>query len=1685
MDVAVVDHLRPMNWEWLRLPQIPNISLLPFEISKSVLSYLLRWILRRYINVDTFPDNIDDAIVLENKSLNSRPINQHLSSSPIDVISAKFNRLSIRIPWSNPLSQSISIDLDGLDVFLVPCTAREEEPHPQLNVDSLAQQYLDDNNDYPIPGSFDVHSHSATSATSATSQRSLLKSLINAILAKINVTLTNTQITLSNSDSSIQCKMASLEFGDVDLSANQRTFSLNGVELFTHTTQQPQQPQSSQMFMSAQESLHQTPSTHRILNLTNKITLTLQNDLNDSIPTINMDIGGVVLLLYPSTVSCLLHLIQSFPVASKTNAHTESRTDAPFIFGILLRHLRVFILLDELDYIINEDDLWKGTTSNFHIPGYYVEASITDIDITAPQWSMTVGDASVMASDSVRTFPLLIFDDAVSNAVSSAAPTMSDWLSEEEEGGDERIYDNMTWKLLSTDANGAASTPPKNNSIIKMTGRDVCISSTHLFADLAVVERFFGSDLFQALNVNVAATHDSIVNSLLQEADKSISPASASASEILSPLQSIPFTLTLDAIRVSLRCPPPSPHHQLRSGILTIDVRQLSLTPLSNTRTTDVSMEYSNVYWLDARHHHVCSGPKRITKVDAPKLAIKTRTHAHSTPKLTLAIPYIEFEFRRRELVGLQYLADDVALLSERIKASRGKVGENVNVMQSVVELVKSRLVVDEMAADVSGSSHVHTQTQDGSMHDFFEAENAEKEENHGDTEADLDVHLDAGKYMIDVPTINLSTGKETGECALVVADVRDIDVSAKFPQDARKTSKMREGDNDPLVESHRHMENPAIYLFFNASVSRKGVKTSAAEIVLHSVIFNSDLNTDLLRDIAFLLQPPPGVFENAVPSDITTLGVRLKDVSARICPLTSQRRLVVHFGNTYIHLTLRAESEVKDVKNVAGNVSLFLVDNEAEALQRRKGNMEQRDVFRGSLRDHWKSAGYVQIAELVKVTSKFKVNLKSTDTAKVIAEIMYADGRVGVCADSLSTIKQFLSDLSPTSPSSTSDRTVHSHSSPAEDTNAYTNLLASLDETAFAQLPETYTTMSADMLDDDIPTNLEYAESGAHQSHYMERGLEFDAYREGLSPSSSDVVHDELDDYVMPAASQPAEKAEVIVPGAMMREGFVELLRERYAEEQYAAQTQRRLSLVDVTLHRADVSLQLFDGCDWVRTRAKIEQEYRKLRRKLVRIRQLLSTGQQVDTTDELSCDVYGAYSVGLSSSSAGSTDSHIDTPEDFLKAIDEELGVAGEESDSEWQNLSTPSQSHRTKESVPAPDHTHTHTSDFKKSLQRSSAPFVEVTARDVHCSYTKFAEGDRASATKLSIKDMEVLDGVTQKSKWRKFMTALQKDLRGNMRESNSNMVEVTLNNLLTDANEEEISLLCRILPIKLNMDQDALDFLKRFIAFKDEGESAIGRPSGPYIRQAIIEPVEIKMDYKPKHVNYAALRQGKTMEMMNFFHFDGSEIILRRIMISGIVGWPRLFDLLQDTWTPDVKANQLSDVISGVAPVRSLVNVGSGVADLVLLPIEQYRHDKRIIRGLQKGGTSFARNAGMEAVRLGAKLINGTQVVLEHAESILANRPSQDKVTMEAVEEETQPTTLKQGMESAYRSLNSNLNDAAQTILAVPMEVFEKGDKNKPIIRAVPIAILKPLIGLTSAAAKIQQGFLNKYDEQRRE
>lgn len=55
---------------------------------------------------------------------------------------------------------------------------------------------------------------------------------------------------------------------------------------------------------------------------------------------------------------------------------------------------------------------------------------------------------------------------------------------------------------------------------------------------------------------------------------------------------------------------------------------------------------------------------------------------------------------------------------------------------------------------------------------------------------------------------------------------------------------------------------------------------------------------------------------------------------------------------------------------------------------------------------------------------------------------------------------------------------------------------------------------------------------------------------------------------------------------------------------------------------------------------------------------------------------------------------------------------------------------------------------------------------------------------------------------------------------------------------------------------------------------------------YEEQAEIFPIDLKLDYKPRRVDYRALRDGKTIELMNFFHFDGAEMTLRHITLTGV-------------------------------------------------------------------------------------------------------------------------------------------------------------------------------------------------------
>lgn len=68
------------------------------------------------------------------------------------------------------------------------------------------------------------------------------------------------------------------------------------------------------------------------------------------------------------------------------------------------------------------------------------------------------------------------------------------------------------------------------------------------------------------------------------------------------------------------------------------------------------------------------------------------------------------------------------------------------------------------------------------------------------------------------------------------------------------------------------------------------------------------------------------------------------------------------------------------------------------------------------------------------------------------------------------------------------------------------------------------------------------------------------------------------------------------------------------------------------------------------------------------------------------------------------------------------------------------------------------------------------------------------------------------------------------------------------------------------------------------------------------------------------------------------------------------------------------------MGGVGPTHSFVQLVQGVKDLFWLPVEQYRRDGRIMRGLQRGASSFTTSSAMAFLELTNKLVQVVHVSL---------------------------------------------------------------------------------------------------------
>ncbi|TFY72678.1 hypothetical protein EVG20_g338 [Dentipellis fragilis] len=1190
------------------------------------------------------------------------------------------------------------------------------------------------------------------------------------------------------------------------------------------------------------------------------------------------------------------------------------------------------------------------------------------------------------------------------------------------------------------------------------------------------------------------------------------------------------FTLRIPMIRIQIRCPPPIGKGP-RSGAFILDIHSIALHSHSPTQSLPLSTRFADqpdpsvtrhtshanneqhivtVEWrrivlaysgsgdtqaiafvsLGWPSKHETSAPHSLEQRSASSVLDRvasislvrtrgsnrsdTRTSSRSLPALVVAVdvPSVHVEFTKAIFDGLQFWADDVSQFAEHFS--------RFMTMQRKPQKEDFR-TMDTGHLDGRQSTSSETLVKLNVSEAYLRVMLAQDEGPSPSTRP-----LDILASDIDVLLEVAPEGKDETMLTLSVMDVNIMNFYGS-PGQLLLSSFASEGTL---------LRRPLLKLGFNSLVDleSKG-KESRVNVTLFGFLFDFHPDMGWLEAVGRFVKSPPGAFESVVPSERTRIAVKVNDGSIRLFAPVHAGALVLHIGDFHFSTEIAGNSSELKLLISAPSLAVLLTDDNAG---HRETDTPTTNAHNAGPLSLWKLelcfvCGGQQLGLVIHRTSEPETHSEITVEDTTIC--------VHLCADTGTALGAFLGDFaSAFSKPAAGDDTVAP--SPIKvpvammpESRSSHELMASVDDRAFQRVPEVGA--APDLISDDLPSNLEYLD----ESFGAAAGL-----RDFDDEVFDDEFHDSDVGNQVPASGDPGvtsrvggETIKLLRPeGIDLVEKYFDNLPPISEEAEQPGGVQSR-----VTVTNSEVKLFLYEGYDWSSTRKTIEHETKEMKRRLARIRQLVASGQTYDANvDETSVLLFNSVYLGLEQ------DLSELEPSAAIAAIDEELNDEEEDpaSESSWQSLR-----HQSTSKTPP----HPARSTRSQSLVRSRGPSIEFKLMGLNAEFSQYLpENELVSRMFATVKDVEILDHV-KTSTWRKFLTALWSDSHGNVRESGSNMVRVELRTVhpVPGNTAEEARLRAKILPLRLHVDQDALDFLKKFFSFKDPS-AAPPQASGPtsneiYFQQAEVFPVGLKLDYKPRRVDYRALRDGKTIELMNFFHFDGAEMTLRHITLFGVTGWARFFDLLNDLWTPDVKATQLAEVISGVAPIRSIVNVGSGVADLVLLPIAQYRKDGRVVRGVQKGTKAFVKTTAMEAVKLGARLATGTQVILEQAEDVLGTQfnesittetvqvLSSDAMDLEGSQEwdgqrnagdlisryAEQPGDVKEGIQSAYTSLKRNLNSAAQTILAVPMEVYERSGNEGPVravIRAVPIAVLKPMIGASEAVSKALMGIHNSMD-----
>lgn len=254
-----------------------------------------------------------------------------------------------------------------------------------------------------------------------------------------------------------------------------------------------------------------------------------------------------------------------------------------------------------------------------------------------------------------------------------------------------------------------------------------------------------------------------------------------------------------------------------------------------------------------------------------------------------------------------------------------------------------------------------------------------------------------------------------------------------------------------------------------------------------------------------------------------------------------------------------------------------------------------------------------------------------------------------------------------------------------------------------------------------------------------------------------------------------------------------------------------------------------------------------------------------------------------------------------------------------------------------------------------------------------------------------------------------------------------------------------------------------------------------------------PCTIRIDYHGKLSNEQLFDSGPFLNfLIGLAQVSKFDIHLKRISYKkGLSSYEKLLAYILNEWLNDIRT---TDVIKVMGPVSSLTQLATGIKDLVYLPIDQYNRDGRVLRGIQRGASSFTANTALAIIELSSQMVRCAHFAAQFCFELVSSSPAVEGGVIGSssatsgnqsinVRNHSAPSDIREGVAYAVYLFRQSFHSTSHRLRTEA----ELGRQRKGIVglivavlRQVPSVAIQPIVTTTRAAENVFDGVRNQID-----